>query len=66
MDAGLIVPSIDAAIELATFVRSSYALFRAGHMTDSQLRAAWRAAGLAVADADRRWEAAGKEGQPGS
>ena len=66
MDAGLIVPSIDAAVDLATFVRSSYALFQAGHMTDAQLQAAWQAAGLGVAAADRRWEATGKEVQPGS
>jgi hypothetical protein len=34
--------------------------------TDAQLQAAWQAAGLGVAAADRRWEATGKEVQPGS
>ena len=53
-----VVPSIEAAIELAKFLQSSYALYSAGHMTADQLQAAWAAVGVTVKSADARWQAA--------
>lgn len=59
MPIGLVVPSIEAAVEVARMIQSSYALYEAGHMTDEQLAAAWAAVGVSVKAADARWEAAG-------
>jgi hypothetical protein len=54
----LIVPSIEAAIMLANYIQSSYALYSAGHMTDAQLADAWKAAGVSVQAAGTRLQAA--------
>ncbi len=64
MNPSIIVPSVEAAIELAKFISSSYALYSAGHMTMEQLQAAWGAAGIAVKSADARWQAAASADKP--
>lgn len=56
MNPQMVVTTTEAAIQLASFLQSSTALYKAGHMTQAQLAQAWAAVGVKVEDAYKLWE----------
>lgn len=48
----LVVPTIQAGMQIAAFIQSSAALWQGGHLTEQQLRDMWKAAGVSVVEAD--------------
>lgn len=48
----LVVPTIQAGLQIAAFLKSSADLWQAGVLTEGQLRDMWHSAGVSVVAAD--------------
>lgn len=66
MNPMLIVPTVEAAIQVATYIQSAVALYQAGHMTQDQLVSSFAAVGIQVKNANAAWDAAGGRTTAGS
>lgn len=54
----LVVPTIEAGIQLANLLKSSYDLFSNGKITEDELKAAWQQSGVTFQAADANLQAA--------